>query len=274
VVRRFNLADILLLRRLQEQVACLDLELALLWSPTPLSLALLECLSLSQCRTATFVHNEHPRDERHPQGFIQAWDRPDRLSCDVAFVAPTLDGSDSTAYLWRSLLEHLTVAKGESGLQRFFATVPDSGQAPEVFRQAGFGAYARRQVLRLDQPPSDIDPEQSTFCQPAQEADAAALQRLRGSLIPRPVQQAEGGVQARRDLTGILPWWKSREAREYVWGKGGEIQAAIRMVIGEEGHWLRILLGPDTSGHADAVLKDSLSVLASYPARPIYCAVR
>jgi hypothetical protein len=46
------------------------------------------------------------------------------------------------------------------------------------------------------------------------------------------------------------------------------------MVIGEEGHWLRILLGPDTSGHADAVLKDSLSVLASYPARPIFCAVR
>ncbi|HUW96468.1 MAG TPA: hypothetical protein VMW58_11840 [Anaerolineae bacterium] len=273
MVRRFNLADILLLKRLQDQVACLDLELALLWSPAPLSLALLECLSLSQCRTATFVQDEHSANRR-PQGFIQSSDRPDRLSCDVEFAAPALDGSDRTAHLWRSLLEHLSVAKGESGLQRVFATVPDSGQAPEVFRQAGFGAYARRHVLRLDQLPLDIDAEHSTHCQSVQEGDAPALQRLRSSLIPRPVQQAEGGIQAERDPTGILPWWKSREDREYVWGEGGEIQALIRIVIGEEGHWLRILLGPNTGGHADAVLRDSLRLVASYPARPIYCAVR
>ncbi len=273
MVRRFNLADILLLKRLQDQVACLDLELALLWSPAPLSLALLECLSLSQCRTATFVQDEHPGN-RHPQGFLQAWDRPDRLSCDVEFVAPTLDGSDSAAHLWRSLLEHLSVAKGESGLQRIFATVPDHGPAPDVFRQTGFGAYARRHVLRLDRLPSDINPEQGTQCQPIQEADAGAVQRLRSSLIPRPVQQAEGGVQAERDPTCILPWWKSREAREYVWTEGGEIHALIHMVIGEEGHWLRLLLGPDLAGHADAALRDALRLVAAYPALPIYCPVR
>ena len=150
MVRRFNLADILLLKRLQDRVACLDLELALLWSPAPLSLALLECLAWNQSRSATFVADEHP-DNRHPQGFIQACDRPDRLSCDVEFVAPALDGSDSTAHLWRRLLDHLSVARGESGLQRIFAAVPETGPASEVFRQSGFGAYARRHVLRLDQ---------------------------------------------------------------------------------------------------------------------------
>jgi hypothetical protein len=273
VVRRFNLADILLLKRLQDQVACLDLELALLWSPTPLSLALLECLSLSQCRTATFVQDEHSGNQ-HPQGFLQAWDRPDKLSCDVEFVAPTLDGSDSTAHLWRSLLEFLSVAKGESGLQRIFATVPEHGPAPDVFRQTGFSAYARRHVLRLDRLPPDIDPEESTQCQPVQEADAAAVQRLRGSLIPRPVQQAEGGVQAERDPTGILPWWKSREAREYMWPGGEDVGALMHLVIGEEGHWLRLLLGPDFAGHADAALRDALRLIASCPPLPIYCAVR
>ncbi len=272
MVRRFNLADILLLKRLQDQVACLDLELALLWSPAPLSLALLECLSLSLCRTATFVQDEQPHNG-HPQGFLQAWDRPDRLSCDVEFVAPTLDGSESTAHLWRSLLEHLSVAKGESRVQRIFATVPDHGPAPDVFRQTGFAAYARRHVLRLDRLPTDIQPEQGTQCQPVREADAAA-QRLRGSLIPRPVQQAEGGVQAERDPTGILPWWKSREAREYLWPRGEDIKALIYLVIGEEGHWLRLLLRPDLAGQAEAALRDALSLLASYPALPIYCAVR
>jgi hypothetical protein len=273
VVRRFNLADILLLKRLQDQVACLDLELASLWSPAPVSLALLECLALNQARSATFVEDEHSPTQ-HPQGFLQAWDRPDRLSCDVEFVAPALDGSGSTARLWRSLLEHLSVAKGESGLHRVFATVPDSGPAPEVFRQTGFGAYARRNVLRLDHLPPDLDPEHSTHCQSVQEADASALLRLRSSLIPRPVQQAEGGIQPERDPGGILPWWKSREAREYVWGEGGEIGALIRIVSGEEGHWLRILLGPGTEGHADPVMRDSLRLIASYPALPVYCAVR
>jgi hypothetical protein len=273
VIRRFNLADILLLKRLQDQVACLDLELALLWSPAPWSLALLECLSLSQSRTATFVQDEHPANQ-HPQGFLQAWDRPDRLSCDVEFVAPALDGSDSAAHLWRSLLDHLSVAKGESGLQRIFATVPDHGPAPEVFRQTGFAAYARRHVLRLDRLPPDIDPEQSTHCQPIQEADAGAVQRLRSSLVPRPVQQAEGGVQVERDPTCILPWWKSRQAREYVWIEGGGTQALIHVVVGEEGHWLRLLLSPDLAGRADAALRDALRLVASYPALPIYCAVR
>jgi len=273
VVRRFSLTDILLVNRLQGQVACLDLETALLWSPAPLPFAVLECLSLNMSRTATFVKNSPPTDGAI-QGFLQAWDRSDRLSCDVAFVAPSLDGSAATADVWQDLLEHLARIKGESGVQRIFATIPESGPASEVFRQAGFSAYAGRRVLRLEQIPRGLAGAPSSHCRPAGEHDGEALQRLRNSVTPRPVQHAEGTGQVRRDPTAILPWWKSRETRECVWTENAAIKAYLRTVVGEEGHWLRILLEPGDARRADAILNDALSLLASYAPRPVYCAVR
>ena len=181
MVRRFGLADILLVNRLQGQVACLDLETALLWSPAPLPLAVLECLSLNQSRTTTFVKNRSLTDGTM-QGFLQTWDRADRLSCDVEFVAPSLDGSAATAEVWQDMLEYLARIKGESGVHRIFATIPQSGPASDVFRQAGFSSYAGRHVLRLEQTPTDLAAAPSSHCHPAREHDAEALQRLRSAL--------------------------------------------------------------------------------------------
>ena len=273
MVRRFNLADILLVRRLQDQVACLDLEAALLWSPAPLPLALLELFSFNQSPSTTFVENDHSADWA-AQGFLQAWTRSDGLSCDVEFIAPALDGSAVSIELWRGLLEHLSVAKGEAGIQRIFATVPDGGPAADLLRKMGFSAYARRHVMRLEQLPAELDAAGNARFRPARDADAQALQRLRSSLIPRPVQHAEGGTHAEKDPTSLLPWWKSREIKEYVWKEGADIQAYVRIVVGQGGHWLRVLLEPTPAGLADAVLSDSLSLLSFYPARPVYCAVR
>jgi len=273
VARRFNWADILLVKRLQDQVTCLDLEAALLWSSAPLSLALFELLSLNQGRCTTFVEDDHSTD-RAAQGFLQAWNRSDGLSCDVEFISPTLDGSAASIELWRGLLEHLSVVKGESGIQRIFATVPDGGPAADLLRKIGFSAYARRHVLRLGQLPAELDVAGNAHFRPARDADAQVLQRLRSSLIPRPVQHAEGGSHAEKDRTSLLPWWKSREIKEYVWKEGADIQAYVRIIVGQDGHWLRLLLEPTAASLADAVLSNSLSLLSSYPARPVYCAVR
>ncbi len=273
MIRRFNLSDILLVRRLQEKVACLDLETALLWSPAPLSLALLECLSFTQGRSTTFVEDDHSVDQR-AAGFLQAWDRAGSLSCDVEFVSPFLDGSTATAQLWDDLLQHLSVVKGESGLQRIFAKVPDDGQSVEVFRHAGFSAYARRYVLRLDQPSRHLPTPGSKHLRPAEEHDASALKRLRSSLTPRLVQQMEGGTEVERDLTALLPWWMSREMSEYVWEDSGEIRAHLRIFTGQDGHWLRVLLEPRASEDAELVLSELLSMLAPTPERPLYCGVR
>ncbi len=273
MIRRFNLSDILLVRRLQEKVVCLDLETALLWSPAPLSLALLGCLSLTQGRSTTFVEDDHSVDQR-AAGFLQAWDRAASLACDVEFVSPFLDGSTATAQLWCDLLQHLSVVKGESGLQRIFAKVPDDGQSAEVFRHAGFSAYARRYVLRLDQLPQHLPSPSSTHLRPAEERDVSALKRLRSSLTPRLVQQIEGGTEVERDPTALLPWWMSRERSEYIWEDSGEIRAHLRLFTGQDGHWLRVLLQPGPSERAELVLSELLSMLVPTADRPLYCGVR
>jgi hypothetical protein len=273
VIRRFNLSDILLVRRLQEKVACLDLETALLWSPAPLSLALLECLSLTQGRSTTFVEDNYSVDQCSA-GFLQTWDRGGSPSCDVEFVSPLLDGSTTTSQLWCDLLQHLSVVKGESGVQRIFAKVPDDGQSVEVFRHAGFSAYARRYVLRLDQPPPHLPTPSSQHLRPAEESDAGALRRLRSSLTPRLVQQMEGGTEVERDPTTLLPWWMSRELSEYVWEDSGEIRAHLRLFTGQDGHWLRVLLEPGGSEEAELLLSELLSMLVPTPERPLYCGVR
>jgi hypothetical protein len=273
VIRRFNLSDILLVRRLQEKVTCLDLETALLWSPAPLSLALLECLSFTQGRSTTFVEDNHSVDQ-HAAGFLQAWDRASSLSCDVEFVSPSLDGSTTTAQLWSDLLQHLSVVKGESGLQRIFAKVPDDGQSADVFRHAGFSAYARRHVLQLDGLPQNLPTPGRKHLRPAGEHDASGVKRLRGSLTPRLVQQIEGGTEVERDPTALLPWWMGRETSEYVWEDSGEIRAHLRVLTGQDGHWLRILVEPGASEQAELVLGELLFMVTPTPERPLYCGVR
>ncbi len=87
------------------------------------------------------------------------------------------------------------------------------------------------------------------------------------------MQQAEGGFNGERDPRGALPWWKSRQTKEYVLGDGGQIQAYLRIVLGKEGYWLRIMLRPEAVHQANTILYESLSTVSAYPRRPIYCSV-
>lgn len=235
-------------------------------------MAVLECLALNQGRCSTFV-DRHTSTGRRVRGFIQAWNRADGLACDVAFIAPCLDGSPATSRLWCDLLEHLTVVKGHSGLQRVFAKVPTDGEEPEVFRQTGFTAYARRRVFRLDQTRASIDPARPVSWRPFQEKDAWGLQRLWSATTPRPVQQAEGG-RADRDLDGLLPWWKTRQVKQYVLSDTDEIRAHLHMASAEDGHWMRIMVAPAVLGELRTILPEAISILSARPDQPVYCAVR
>jgi hypothetical protein len=273
VVRRFNLTDVLLVRRLQEQAACLDLETALLWSPAPLSLALLEYLSLNQARSTTFVENGSS-SRPTAQGFLQAWDRPDGVACDVEFIAPSLDGSSANFRLWCDLLEHLVVVKGSSGLQRIFARVPEDGRATDAFRQMAFSSYARRAVFRLPEIPTDLSGTGTATVRPLRPGDLAKIHRLRTSVTPRMVQHAEGGSQAEHDPTAALPWWKGSRTREYVWEQDEEIRAHLRVLFGQDGNWLRILFDRSIDRRLDDLLEQALTLMKPYPERPVYCSVR
>lgn len=274
MVRRFNLADILLVKRLQEQAACLDLETALLWSPAPLSLALMEYLPLAQRTSTTFVEASSSSDRQATQGFLQAWDRPDGLSCDVEFIAPALDDSSATFRLWCDLLEHLTVARGSSGLERILARVLEDSRAFDAFRQTGFGVYSRRQVFRLDTGPAEASASSSSGFRPLTKDDAPALLRLYHRVKPRPVQHAEGSSQEGYDPTAVLPWWKSHHTKEYVSEEDGEVRAYLRIVFGQQGQWLTLTLDPGMARELDGLLAEALHLALARVTGPLYSSVR
>jgi hypothetical protein len=273
VVRRFNLADVFLVKRLQRQAACLDLETALLWSPAPLSLAIMEYLPLGQGTSATFVQNASASRPEAIQGFVQAWDRPDKVSCDVEFIAPLLDDSAAAFDLWCELLEHLAVARAASGHQRILARVPEEGRAVEAFRQAGFGAYARRRVFRSDRPQNAPTPQSAGF-RPFAERDTSTVLRLRHQVTPRPVQHAEGGANGERDPTTVLPWWKTHHTKQYVWEEHGELRLHLSILIGQEGQWLTLVLDPSFALDVDGVLAEALTLTSPNVTGPVYCSVR
>jgi hypothetical protein len=273
VARRFNLADILLMKKLQKQGVYLDLETALLWSPAPLWVALTDYFSLNEARGSTFVVDDSFTG-RPMKGFLQAWDRADRLACDVICLAPSLRASSAAFQVWYDLLEHLCLDKGERRMQRIFARLLEDETGIDVFRQLGFSAYARRQIFRLEQLPSDLHPSGTTPFRPLERGHAWGVQQLRSSLAPRLVRQAEGEIKEERDFGGLLPWWKARRIKEYVLADGDEIQAYVRIVLGEKGHWLRIMLRPEAAQEADRILSEALLMAPAYPSRPICCSLR
>lgn len=274
MVRQFNLADIILVKRLQEQAACLDLETALLWSPAPLSMALMEYLPLSQRTSTTFVEDSSSSDREATQGFLQAWDRPDGLSCDVEFIAPTLDDSSATFRLWCDLLEHLTVARGSAGLERVLARVPEDSGAIDAFRQTGFNVYSRRRVFRRGGGPTDAPAPPSSGFRPLTQRDAPAVLRFHHRVTPRPVQHAEGSSQGGYDPTAVLPWWKSHHTKEYVSEEDGEVRAYLRILCGQQGQWLTLTLDPGIARELDGLLAEALHLALARVTGPIYSSVR
>jgi hypothetical protein len=269
VVRRFNLVDILLIRKLQGQAVFLNLETNLLSRPAPLWVALIDYLSLNEGRSSTLV-----LDDSAAQGFVQAWDRTDRLACDVVCIAPSLGDSGARPELWHELLEHLCVERGYQGVQRVFARPLVDEVGIDVFRQVGFATYARRHIFRLDRIPQRLHAPDAPLLRPLERGDEWPLQRLRGSLTPRPVQQAEGGIKEDSDFASLAPWWRSPAVKEYVWAGQDEIRAYLRIVTGAEGHWLRMVLGPGGEGEADRLLSEALLRVSRYSPRPVYCGVR
>jgi len=237
-------------------------------------MALTDYLSLNEARSSTFVEDDRSTGPS-VQGLVQTWDRADRLSCDVISIAPSLRESSAAPQVWYDLLEYVCLDKGERGMQRIFAKLSEDEAGIDIFRQVGFGTYARRHIFHLERLAADLpSSSKAMLLRPLQKGDAWALQQLRNSLTPRPVQHAEGGIKGERDLGGLLPWWKSRQIKEYVLEDENEIQAYLRIVVGEEGFWLRIMIRPEAPQQADRVLSEALLMISAYPPRPVYCSVR
>lgn len=269
MIKPFDVRDFLLVSKLQNQGMLLDLEEALTQPYRPLLEALVGCLPLQGIGVFTYVCDEI-EGGRRMAGFAQARMRKESSEADVVYLTPSPSVAEEAVAVWCRLLENLCLAAGEQGIQRIFAHLPEDGPEVEAFQQVGFSIYTREDVFRLLQMPSDLSHPERRTVRPQQPTDNWGLQGLYAAVAPRLVQQAEN-LTARGWEATPGSWLRQAKREDHVMEDKGEVIGYLRIRKGQTGHWLTMLLHPQAYERADELVKQSLSLLAEYPPRPIYC---
>jgi hypothetical protein len=273
VIRPFDLRDIFLVRRLQHAGTQLDLEGAIVRPQSPLRAALASHLPFDGIGATTYVLNGR-QDGTRLRGFAQARGRPNGHEADVIYLAPSLAGDDAAPEAWERLLVYLCQAEGAHGVQRLFVKlVEDDNDAIEVFRRVGFVIYTQERLFRLDTLPARDTRLDEIPLRPHQPVDTWGLQRLYCRAAPRLVQQTECVSGDSWEAMPIGRLAGQRDER-YVWERYGEIVGYVRLVEGQRGHWLKLLLHHDVQDQADDLVGWSQVLLNDFPPRPVYCSVR
>lgn len=267
-----DVRGLLLMSKLQNQGRLLNLEEALTQTYRPLLAALVGCLPLQGIGVFTYVCNEMGESQRMV-GFAQMRMRRNISEADVVYLTPSLAAAEDANTLWRHLLEKMCLEAGEQGIQRVFARPPEGGPEVEAFQQMGFSIYTREDVFHLIRiPPGLAHPERRTI-RPQQPTDNWRLQGLYAAITPRLVQQAEN-LTAKKWKTTPGPWLGQARREGHVLEDKGDIIGYLRIRQGQTGHWLEMLLHPQAYQRADELIVQSLSLLAEYPPRPVYCCLR
>lgn len=270
LIRPFGIRDILLIRQLQGKGITLDMEGAILRPRTPLRDALMSQIPLNGCGAVTYVLRDQGQ-----RGFIQARQGRHPTESYLTFVAPALSEDEAREMTWCSLLEELCRGEGERGVQRVYAKLPESAEVEaELFRRTGFRVYTQEHVFYL---PRAVTVQargvSSISLRPYRSTDAWGVHRLYCLGSPRFVQQAEH-VPGEIGEAATSDWAQGRREERHVWVRDGEVVGYIRLLIGELGHWLHLLIHPNQMDHATALLHLGIARLKRDAPRPIYCTVR
>lgn len=259
----FSAADSLRVYRLQRKGVSLDLQRQLTQPRNPLWEAWLAFVTQQAMGQPTYILY----DLHHGEGFIQMRYRPHQAAADVTFLSPPLDDDSRAEEIWGRLLDFAGIEAAGRGIQRVFASLPESGGETDLFHQAGFLFYAREDIYRLA-PEAVAEGEAVNGLRAQRPEDWPAIQKLCVAITPQRVRQAEGGILV---ATGTEP-----NCRRYVLpGENGEeLVAALSLLNGSRGSWLRLLVHPDSRQVAEPLLAWGLSHLKNPVHQPVYCNVR
>lgn len=267
-----GLDDLIAIQQLQTRGVQLDLERAVLWPHTPLQAALAGHLPLTPIGAETIVLYPSATRRVRAVGFLQARARRGRPEADISYLAPALDAHDDAVSIWYRLLAECAQEIGERGGQRVFAQIPPGNGMEEVFRQAGFNAYAREDIFCLCDWLSGLS--KTNLLRRQRARDGWNLLRLYAELTPRPVQLAEGMLSPEGQGGKMGDWWDQSRGAGYILETENELAGAARIRRGRAAYWLRFGLHPQAREHADELLRGALSLLWAAPRHPIYCSVR
>ena len=260
----FTVGDSLRVYRLQRKGVSLDLRRSLTQPSKPLLEAWLAFLTQQEMGRPTYVLS----DLRDGEGFVQLRFRPHQAAVDVSFLAPALEEAGDATKVWSRLLDGACVEVARRGIQRVFASLPESGAEADLFYQSGFTLYAGEDIYSLTQKPRSGDQEEIAGLRPQRPEDWPSIQKLCVAITPQRVRQAEGGISIAAGM--------ERHFQHYVLpGKAGDdLVAVLSVSTGGQARWLRLLVHPDARDVVDTLVHQALAMTEGHPALPIFCNVR
>ncbi|MBI5305877.1 MAG: hypothetical protein HY868_27360 [Chloroflexi bacterium] len=264
--------DLLAVQRLQARGVQLDLERAVLWPHSATQAALAAHVPFSSVAAETIVQYASASRRARPLGFLQLRARGGRPEADVVFISPALDSGGDIVSIWYRLLAECAKEIGGRGGQRLFAQVTSGNGVEEVFRQAGFIAYAHDDVFRLDALPANLP--KTAPLRHQRVRDGWDLLRLYAEFAPRSVQIAEGMLSPQGQGGKLGDWWDQSGGAGYILPVDGDIAGAVRVRRSSAAYWLRFWLHPQAEEYGETLILGAFALLRAAPPRPIYCNVR
>lgn len=260
----FSPSDSLRLYRLQRKGISLIPRQDLTKPCTPLREAWLAFVTQQAMGQPTYVLY----DPHEGEAFVQIRYRPHQAAADVAYLAPTLAEDHQTARAWSRLLDAACFEAARRGIQRIFASLPDSGAEVDVFQQAGFSLYTSEDIYRLTPPDGFSGDHLGRALDPQCPEDWPSIQKLRVSITPQRVRQAEGGIATASS--------NERNSRHLVLrgDEGSDLIGEVEWCTGSYGHWMHVWIHPDSRHIAGALIRRAVQALDDRSGRPIYCDVR
>lgn len=245
MIRPFQPGDTFLLQRLQRQAPKLNVAQALLQPRAPVWAAFTAANPLNHAKVATYVLHQNGHGLAR-SGFLQSQRRPGRRESDILMLAPALDARTGHPAIWEKLLAHCIVDATQEGAIRLYADVPDQPLLVNTFGHVGFGVYARQTLWRLTANEVLAQPnalQDAPGVRPVQRSDEWELIRLYARVTPRPVQAAEGVVDANA-RPPILDWWCGGDVQTFVCSEGSAAGAALhgclRVASTRHGVWMQL----------------------------------
>jgi hypothetical protein len=273
LVESFGLGHFWLLKKLESRGTPLGLQRTLIQPVSPFWQAVSSCVGVHEPNTLTYVIRETTKSGVMA-GVAQIWERRGRPEAEIIYIAPALSTNPDIQSLWGRLLSQVCVEAGERGVQRLFADISRDGGEAEVFRQVGFTAYAREEILRLDEIPPVPRRDPPVDLRRLRSEDAGQLLDLYASVTPRLVQQAEGQGPAQWHINSNHSTFWGEEAYILEDQQSSKIVGYLQVKPGTVGHWLEMTLAPIAWDDGERLLEFGLSRIADWPARPVYTAVR
>lgn len=252
MIRPFDLRDLALIRRLNDQVIPLHTEFALTSNRHALRGAITSMLVGGQFPTYVWK-----AEERDAEGFIQLY--LDEPGVHAHIVRAALQAENAAApILWPHLLDQLIMELGSRGVQSIIAEVNESSDELVWLRQAGFAVYTRQDIW-ISQQAGESD--HADLFRPRQSVDDWDIQLLYAHTVPPMVQLVEP-----------LPPLDRGEG--WVFREGQELAAFVHLHYGPSATWMRFFVHPNADVKTEAIVAAALRLKRPHPDHPIYCCVR